>query len=67
VAEVLRPEPAVLQPGVDVADPAAVQGAKLRAIRGISITVEAARAKFRSSGRVSGVAICSKGEVLRRW
>ena len=52
VAEVLRRQLAVLQPDVDIADPADVHGAKLNAIRGISITIDEVRAKFKYGGNV---------------
>jgi transcriptional regulator len=52
VAEVLRRQLAVFQPDVDVADPADVHGPKLSAIRGITITIDEVRAKFKYGGNV---------------
>jgi transcriptional regulator len=51
VAEVLRRQLAVFQPDVDIADPA-VHGPKLSAIRGITITIDEVRAKFKYGGNV---------------
>lgn len=52
VAEVLRRQLAVLEPGVEVADPADVHGPRLSAIRGIRVTVDEVRAKFKYGGNV---------------
>jgi transcriptional regulator len=52
VADVLRRQLPVFQPGVDVADPAEVHGPKLSAIRGITISIEEVRAKFKYGGNV---------------
>lgn len=52
VAEVLRRQLAVFQPEVEVADPADVHGPKLSAIRGITITIDEVRAKFKYGGNV---------------
>lgn len=51
VAAVLRAQLGVLQPGVDVVDPAE-HGARLRAIRGLRIAVDEVRAKFKYGGNV---------------
>lgn len=52
VAEVLRRQVAVLQPEVSIADPADAHGAKLGAIRAVTITVDEVRAKFKYGGNV---------------
>lgn len=52
VAAVLRRQLAVLQPDVEVADPAEAHGPKLAAIRAITVTVEEVRAKFKYGGNV---------------
>ena len=51
VAEVLRRQTAALQPGTEVVDPME-HGAKLRAIHGLRISVDAVRAKFKYGGNV---------------
>lgn len=63
VARVLRRQLAVLQPGVDVADPADVHGPKLKAIRGITITVDEVRAKLKYGGNVDSA---HRQVVIRR-
>jgi transcriptional regulator len=52
VAAVLRAQLADLQPDTPVADPELVHGQRLRAIRGISITMDTVRAKFKYGGNV---------------
>ncbi len=52
VATVLRAQLADLQPDTPVADPELVHGQRLRAIRGISITMDTVRAKFKYGGNV---------------
>lgn len=52
VAAVLRRQLAVLQPDLEVADPAESHGPKLKAIRAITVTVEEVRAKFKYGGNV---------------
>ena len=52
VAAVLRRQLAALQPGTDIADPEVAHSSKLRAIRGIVITVVDVRAKFKYGGNV---------------
>ena len=51
IAEVLRRQLSATQPNVAVADPAE-HGAKLRAIRGLRISVTEVRAKFKYGGNV---------------
>jgi transcriptional regulator len=51
IAAVLRAQLAALQPGEDVVDPSE-HGARLRVIRGLRITVEEVRAKFKYGGNV---------------
>ncbi|MGO9197244.1 MAG: FMN-binding negative transcriptional regulator, partial [Acidimicrobiales bacterium] len=51
IAEVLRAQLAVIQPGVDIADPAE-HGSRLGAIRAMRIEVTAVRAKFKYGGNV---------------
>lgn len=51
VAAVLRTQLGVLQPSVEVVDPAE-HGARLRAIRGLRIAVDHVRAKFKYGGNV---------------
>ena len=52
VAAVLRRQLAVLQPGLEVADPLTAHEAQLRTIRAISIVIEEVRAKFKYGGNV---------------
>jgi transcriptional regulator len=52
VAEILRRQLATFQPGVAVADPAEVHGAKLLGILGIEIRVSQVLAKFKYGGNV---------------
>ena len=52
VARVLRRQLSALQPEVPVADPELVHGAKLRAIRAITIAVDEVRTKFKFGGNV---------------
>ena len=66
MAEVLRRQLAVLQPEVRVADPADAHGAKLRAIRGIIITVDEVQAKFKYGGNVDEAHRQAVVERLRR-
>lgn len=66
VAEVLRRQLAAVQPGVDVADPAEVHLAKLAAIRGVTISVEEVRAKFKYGGNVDAAHRSAVVERLRR-
>jgi transcriptional regulator len=54
VAEILRRQLGVLQPDVDVADPAEAHAAKLLGILGIEIGVDQVRAKFKYGGNVDG-------------
>ena len=53
VAAVLRRQLAVLQPGLEVADPLTAHEAQLRTIRAISIVIEEVRAKFKYGGNVN--------------
>ncbi|MGD0943996.1 MAG: FMN-binding negative transcriptional regulator [Acidimicrobiales bacterium] len=52
VAAVLRRQLAVIQPGVEIADPLAAHEPQLRTIRAIRIAVEQVRAKFKYGGNV---------------
>jgi transcriptional regulator len=52
VAEILRRQLSTFQPGVEVADPAEVHGAKLLGILGIEIRVARVLAKFKYGGNV---------------
>ena len=52
VAAVLRAQLSDLQPDTPVADPEVAHGPRLRAIRGISITMDTVRAKFKYGGNV---------------
>lgn len=62
IAAVLRAQLAALQPGEDVVDPSE-HGARLRVIRGLRITVEEVRAKFKYGGNVDR---SHRGAVLAR-
>ncbi len=63
VSAVLRRQLNALQPGTDIADPEVVHTAKLRAIRGIVITVVDVRAKFKYGGNVDDA---HRGAVVER-
>lgn len=65
VAAVLRRQLAVLQPGVDVADPAEAHGAALAAIRAVRVTLEEVRAKFKYGGNVDDAHVAALVERLR--
>lgn len=52
LAAVLRRQLAVIQPGVDVADPLQAHEGKLGSIRALRIAVDAVRAKFKYGGNV---------------
>ena len=52
VATVLRHQLAVLQPGLEVADPEEAHAPKLRAIRALTIPIDEVRAKFKYGGNV---------------
>ncbi len=52
IADVLRRQLAVIQPGIEVADPEVAHLAKLRSIRAITISIEEVRAKFKYGGNV---------------
>jgi transcriptional regulator len=51
IAEVLRAQLAVIQPGVDIVDPLE-HGGQLRAIRAMRIEIKTVRAKFKYGGNV---------------
>jgi transcriptional regulator len=52
IAAILRVQLARIQPAVAVADPAEAHGPQLRAIRGVRISVDDVRAKFKYGGNV---------------
>ncbi len=52
VAGILRAQLAVLQPGIAVADPELAHRARLGLIKGITIALDAVRAKFKYGGNV---------------
>ncbi len=51
-AAILRLQLAVIQPGIEIADPLVAHPAQLRTIRGIRIAIEDVRAKFKYGGNV---------------
>ena len=52
MAAVLRRQLAVIQPDFEIANPLEAHAEKLRTIRGIVVTIEAVRAKFKYGGNV---------------
>ena len=52
IAAILRLQLAVIQPGIEIADPLVAHPAQLRTIRGIRIAIEDVRAKFKYGGNV---------------
>lgn len=65
VAAILRHQLAHLEPGVDVADPADAHRERLRAIRGLRVSVEEVRAKFKYGGNVDAEHRLAVVEKLR--
>ena len=63
VAAILRRQLAVIQPGLEVADPLIAHEEQLRTIRGIRIAIEQVRAKFKYGGNVD---IEHRREVVAR-
>ena len=63
VAAILRRQLAVIQPGLEVADPLVAHEEQLRTIRGIRIAIEQVRAKFKYGGNVD---IQHRREVVAR-